>query len=128
MEMRSLSLSLPLVLSQPASLSLQTSKRGYASNVFLRSWSAAKSYKWSGEREREGRREGEREEEEEIEQNAEEAGRSGGLVAGRGERKDERDNDEKGNKGSRRRKKKNTGTKRGTDPRALPLLLFLCIL
>lgn len=45
MEMRSLSLS--------ASLSFQTSKRGYASNVFLRSWSAAKSYKWSRERERE---------------------------------------------------------------------------
>lgn len=36
-------------LSLSASLSFQTSKRGYASNVFLRSWSAAKSYKWSRE-------------------------------------------------------------------------------
>lgn len=49
-------------LSLSASLSFQTSKRGYASNVFLRSWSAAKSYKWSREKERE----------EESEQNAEE--------------------------------------------------------
>lgn len=45
MEMRTLSLSV--------SLSFQTSKPGYASNVFLRSWSAAKSYKWSRERWRE---------------------------------------------------------------------------
>lgn len=54
MEMRSLSLSLSPSLS--ASLSFQTSKRGYASNVFLRSWSAAKSYKWSREKERQGER------------------------------------------------------------------------
>lgn len=39
-----------------ASLSFQTSKRGYASNVFLRSWSTAKSYKWSREREIERKR------------------------------------------------------------------------
>lgn len=77
MEMRSLSLSLSRPLTACLSLSLQTSKRGYASNVFLRSWSAAKSYKWSEERE--GRREGEREEEEEIEQNAEKAGGCRGL-------------------------------------------------
>lgn len=56
-----------LSLSLSASLSFQTSKRGYASNVFLRSWSAAKSYKWSKERdggrewaECRGRREGAR--------------------------------------------------------------------
>lgn len=35
--------------------SFQTSERACASDVFLRSWSAAKPYKWSRERERESR-------------------------------------------------------------------------
>lgn len=76
------------------------------------------------EREREGRREGEREVEEEIEPSAEEGGGSRGL-------QDEENEKMKGTtmkKGTRDRgNAKKTGTKRGTDPRALPLSLPLSL-
>lgn len=93
-----------------ASLSFQTSKRGYASDVFFRSWSAAKSYKWSRERKRE--KEKKRERQEERKQNAE--GAQDKKMKGEGvknERKEEA--------------MREMRTKHRSDPRAFGLFFIL---